>query len=192
MLDPQIASTIVISIVHAKLDYCNSLFMSIDSASAFSRKRNVSLDGESLEHMDRFPYLGALIKSDGRCETEVETRIGMAKNAFNQEKELLSKNLNKDIKKEIIKAIILRAALYASETWTYRKEDIRRLEAFEMWVWRKMEKISWRDMKTNEEVLQMEEEERSLVEGIWRRKKNWTGHILRGESLLREVIEGVG
>ena len=55
-------------------------------------------------------------------------------------KELLSKNLNKYIKKRIIKAIIWSVALYAAETWTYRKEDIRRLEAFEMWVWRKMEK----------------------------------------------------
>src|SRR6218665_2285833 len=81
------------------------------------------------------------------------------------------KNLNKDIKKRIIKAIIWSVALYAAETWTYKKEDNRRLEAFEMWVWRKMEKISWRDMKTNEEVLQMVQEERSLTDMIWRRKK---------------------
>src|SRR6218665_759978 len=73
---------------------------------------------------------------------------------------------------------------------THKKEDIQRLKAFEMWVWRKMEKISWRDMKTNEEVLQTVQEERCLMEVIWRRKKNWVGHILRGESLLREVIEG--
>src|SRR6218665_573827 len=53
-----------------------------------------------------------------------------------------------------------------------------------------MEKISWRDMKTNEEVLQMVQEERSLMDVIWRGKKNWTGHILRGESLLKEGIEG--
>src|SRR6218665_2198444 len=53
-----------------------------------------------------------------------------------------------------------------------------------------MEKISWIDMKTNEEVLQMVQEERSIMDVIWRRKKNWIGHILRGESLLREVIEG--
>jgi len=59
-----------------------------------------------------------------------------------------------------------------------------------MWVWRKIEKISWRDKKTNEEVLQMVQEERSLTDVIWRRKKNWIGYILRGESLLREVIEG--
>ena len=70
----------------------------------------------------------------------------MAKNALNQRKELLSKSLNKDIKKRIIKArgLVWSGALYATETWTYRKEDIRRLEAFEIWVWRRMEKVSWR------------------------------------------------
>jgi len=62
-------------------------------------------------------YIGALITSDGRCEAEIQTRIGMAKNAFNQRKELLSKSyLNKSIKRRIIKAIIWSVALYAAET----------------------------------------------------------------------------
>ena len=59
-------------------------------------EKNITIDGERLEQVDRFRYLGALITSDGRCETEIKTRIGMAKNAFNQRKELLSKSLNKD------------------------------------------------------------------------------------------------
>jgi len=80
-------------------------------------------------------------------------------------------------------------ALHAAETWTYRKEDIQRLDAFEMWVWRKMEKISWRVMRTNEAVRQVVQEERSLVDVIQRSKKNWIGNILGGESLLMEVIE---
>src|SRR6218665_465632 len=67
---------------------------------------NITIDVEILELVERFRYLGALITSDGRCETEIKTRIGTAKNAFNQRKELLSKNLSKDIKKRIIKAII--------------------------------------------------------------------------------------
>src|SRR6218665_2920813 len=67
---------------------------------------NITIDGEILEQVEQFRYLGALITGDGRCETEIKTRIGMAKNAFNQRKDLLRKNLNKDIKKRIIKAII--------------------------------------------------------------------------------------
>src|SRR6218665_2407444 len=81
---------------------------------------NITIDGEILEQVERFRYLhvGALIRNDGRCETEVKTRIGMAKNAFNQWKELLSKSLNKDMRKRIIKAVIWIVALYAAETWT--------------------------------------------------------------------------
>src|SRR6218665_3251670 len=59
-----------------------------------------------------------------RITTKAErTRILMAKNAFNQKKEFLSKNLNKDVKKRIIKAIIWSVVLYAAETWTYKKEE---------------------------------------------------------------------
>ena len=69
--------------------------------------------------------------------------------------------MDNDIKKRSIKGIIWSVALYAAETWTYRKEDIRRLEAFEMRVWRRIEKISWRDMKTNEDALQLVIENRN-------------------------------
>src|SRR6218665_1232915 len=141
---------------------------------------NITIDGEILEQVVRFRYLGALITSDARCDTEIKTMIGMAKNAFNQRKELLSKNLNKDTKKRIIKAIIWNVALYAAETWTYKKEDIRRLETFEMLVWRKMEKISWRDMKTNKEVLQLVQE-----------KKNAYGFDLEKENTGSVIFSGV-
>src|SRR6218665_3904753 len=50
-----------------------------------------------------------------------------------------------------------------------------------------MEKISWRDIKTNEEVLQLVQEKKSLMDLIWRRKKNWISHILRCESLLNST-----
>ena len=59
-----------------------------------------------------------------------------------------------------------------------------------MWIWRRMERVSWKDRKTNEEVLDMVGEKRSIVETITKRKKNWIGHRLRGEGLLKDVIEG--
>ena len=70
------------------------------------------------------------------------------------------------------------------------KEDVRRLEAFEMWIWRQMEKVSWKDKKTNEEVLTTVGEERSLIRVKRNRKKNCIGHILRTSGLMRDVIEG--
>jgi len=55
--------------------------------------------------------------------------------------------------------------LYGSETWSLKMED-RRIEAFEMWIWRRMEKVSWVERKTNEEVLIMVEEKRELLDRI--------------------------
>src|SRR6218665_3443347 len=70
-----------------------------------------------------------------------------------------------------------------------RKEDITRLEAFEMKVWRRMEKISWAKHISNE-VLKLVEEERSTVTIIRTRQRNWMGHIMIGDSFQREIIEG--
>ena len=51
--------------------------------------------------------------------------------------------MSRVVKKRIIKSMVWSVALYGAETWTLRKEDIRKIEAFEMWIWRKMERISW-------------------------------------------------
>jgi len=58
----------------------------------------------------------------------------MGKDGFYKRKELLRGKLNKNLKKRIIKSMIWSMVLYGSETWTVRKEDIKRLEAFEMWI----------------------------------------------------------
>ena len=79
-------------------------------------------------------------------------------------------------------------ALYGSETWTMRKKEVERIQAFEMWIWRKMEKISWRDRMSNEKVLRLVKEKRSIMNIITEEKKRWIGHILRGNGVLREVI----
>ena len=64
-------------------------------------------------------------------------------------------------------------ALYCAETWSLRKEDIRRIEALEMWLWRRMERISWTEKVTNEEGLRRIGEKRTMAETIIRRKKNF-------------------
>src|SRR6218665_428316 len=89
-----------------------------------------------------------------------------------------------------MKSRIWSVVLYGSETWTMRKEDIKRLEAFEMWIWRRMERISWMEHRTIEEILKMVDEKRSLIGIIRSRQINWLGHIMRGYSLLRTIIDG--
>jgi hypothetical protein len=73
------------------------------------------------------------------------------------------------------------------DTW---KVDQKYLESFEMWCWRRIEKISWIDHVRNEEVLHRVEEERNILQTIKRRKANWIGHIVRRNCLLKHIIEG--
>jgi hypothetical protein len=61
---------------------------------------------------------------------------------------------------------------------------------FEMWCWRRMEKISWTNRVRNEEVLIRVKEQRNILREISERKANWIGHILRRNCLLQRVIEG--
>jgi len=73
----------------------------------------------------------------------------------------------------------------------YKKKlfDDRRLEAFEIWIWRRMMKVPWTEHKTNEEILQMVETERKLIDTLRSRQKRWLRHILRHDSLLTITLE---
>jgi len=74
----------------------------------------------------------------------------------------------------MVKAFVWSVALYGSETWTLQKEDIRRLEAFEVWIWRRMMKIvPWTEHKTNKQIVQIVETEREIMNTVRSRQKRW-------------------
>jgi hypothetical protein len=68
--------------------------------------------------------------------------------------------------------------------------DDKHPKRFEMWCWRRMEKISWTDHVGNEEVLLRVKKKRNILHEISKRKANWIGHILRRNCLLQQVTEG--
>ena len=135
---------------------------------------SIFIERQRVEQVQKFKYLGSLMTADGRYGEEIKVRIGMANDAFGKWKELLTQKMNVDVKKQIVKTVVWSVALYGAETWTLRKEDIRRLiYALEMWLWRRMAKVSYKDRKTNECVLEMVGEGRKLVDMIVQRKNNW-------------------
>jgi hypothetical protein len=79
--------------------------------------------------------------------------------------------------------------LYGAETWTLRKVDQKYLESFEMWCWRRIQKISWTDRVRNEEVLHRVKE-RTVLHTMKGRKADWIGHILGRNCLPKHVMEG--
>ena len=87
----------------------------------------------------------------------------MVKKVFVEKKKLFIGKMNLALKKRIMKCLVWSVALYAAETWMLMQTDRRRLEAFEMWIWRRMEKISWLDKVTNKEVLRRVDEDRQIL-----------------------------
>ena len=150
----------------------------------------IMIDQKQLENVECFKYLRSILTNDGRCTCEVKSRIAMAKAAFNKKKNIYTSILDFNLRKKLVECYIWSMALYGAETWTLRAAEQKHLENFEMWCWRRMEKISWTDHVRNEEVLLRVKKQRNIVHEISKRKANWIGYILRRKCLLQRVIEG--
>jgi hypothetical protein len=114
----------------------------------------------------------------------------MAKAAFNKNRSRFTSTLDLELRKKIVKCYVWSIALYGAQTWMLRAVDQKHLESFEMWCWRRMERISWTDHVRNEEVLLRIKELRNILHEILKPKANWIGHILCRNCLLQRVIEG--
>ena len=113
----------------------------------------------------------------------------MAKAAFIKKRALFTSTLDLNLRKKLVKCYVWSMVLYGAETWTLRAVDQKHLESFEMWCWKRMEKISWTDHVRNEVLLRVNEQ-RNILHEIRKRKANWIGHILRRNCLQQQVIEG--
>ncbi|KAJ4433583.1 hypothetical protein ANN_15893 [Periplaneta americana] len=82
-------------------------------------------------------------------------------------------------------------ALYGADTWTLRRSKEKQREEFEMWIWKRMERVKWTDRIRNESVLERVGVERMMLKLIKKRKRNWLGHWLRGNCLLKDALEGM-
>jgi len=150
----------------------------------------IMIDQKQMENVESFKYLGSILTNDGKCTCELKCRIAMTKDAFNKKRTLFTSTLDLEWRKKLVKCYVWGIALYGAETWTLRAVDQKHLESFEMWCWRRMEKISCTDHLRNEEVLLRVKEQRNIVHEIRKRKANWIGHVLRRNCLLQRVIKG--
>ena len=89
-----------------------------------------------------------------------------------------------------MKCFVWSVVLYGAETRTLRRNEEKQLEAFDMWVWRRMERVKWTDKIKNAVVLERVGEGRIMLELIRERKRNWLGHWLRN-CLLKDALEGM-
>ena len=115
----------------------------------------------------------------------------MAKEAFNRKRSIFCRPLEKELRKSLVKCFVWSVALYSTEIWTLRRNEQKRLEAFEMciWMWRRMECLKWTDKIKNEVVLERVGEGRIMLELIKKTKINWLGHSLKRNCQLKDALE---
>ncbi|KAJ4430677.1 hypothetical protein ANN_19268 [Periplaneta americana] len=134
--------------------------------------------------------LGVYYKHNMCCCQEVKRRIALAKEAFNRKRSIFCEPLEKELRKRLVKCFVWCVELYGEETWTLRRSEEKRIEAFEMWIWRRMERVKWTDIIRNEAVLKRVGKERMMLKLTRKRKRNWLGHWLRRNCLFKDALEG--
>ena len=107
-----------------------------------SPKINIAIDGEQIEQVTSYVYLGSLITEDGRSEKEIKRRVIIAWTTFtNMSPLLLCRGMNLKTRLRAINCYIWPTLFYGAETWTITKSLLSRLDAFAMWIYRRILKI---------------------------------------------------
>ena len=154
-------------------------------------KCEIVLDGEVLQQSNSFEYLGSVLTSNGKCDAEIRRRIAISKKMFMDKKNILTnKTINVEQKKRLLRVFIWPVLLYGCEAWTISKKMQKQIEATELWFYRRMMRIPWMKLKTNEEVLEMVKETRTMMSTIRRRQVRFVGHISREKGLEKVCLEG--
>ena len=147
--------------------------------------------GDTIENVEKFEYLGSLLTWDNNCSEEIKRRIGKATGAFASLKHIWnSKKLKIENKLKILTTCVFSVLLYASETWTLKEADRKKLMAFEMKCYRRMLKINWRDMIRNDDIRKKILKDETIVDIIKKRKLRLFGHICRMDDsrLIKHMI----
>ena len=152
---------------------------------------SISVEGKPIQQVDSMVYLGYMATEDGKCDKEIKG-IEIARTAFqSMAKILTSRNISIELRSRIAKCYIWSTRLYGAETRTLTKVTSDKLETFEMWLYRRMLRISWKEHKTNGEVLHKMKTKRSLLNTIKKKEMSiLCGHIIRRDNLQQLLMEG--
>ena len=114
------------------------------------KKANIVMNGERLEEVEKFKYLGAYIAKDGHSSAEVKTRLAMAASSMARLQQIWKSNdISFTSKFQLYRSLILSIALYGCESWTLSKDLEKRIESFESKCLRRLLGITWQERRTN-------------------------------------------
>ena len=137
------------------------------------------IDGETVETVSDFIFVGSKITADGDCSHEIKRCLLLGRKAVtNLDSILKSRDITLLTKLHLVKAMIFPVVMYGCESWIIKKAEHRRIEAFELWCWRRCLRIPWTARKSNQSILKEISSQYSLKSLIVKLKLQYFGHLM--------------
>ena len=112
------------------------------------------IDGETVETVADFTFLGSKIIADGDCSHEIKRHLLLGRKAMtNLDSILKSRDISLLTKVHLVKAMVFPGVMYGCESWTMKKPERQRIDAFELWYWRRLFRVPWTARKPNQSML---------------------------------------
>ena len=145
------------------------------------------IDGETVETVSDFISLGSKITADGDCSHEIKRRLLLGRKAMTSLDSILkSRDITLPTKAHLVKAMVFPVVTHVCESWTIKKSQCRRIDAFELWCWKKLLRVPWTARRSNQSILKEISPGCSLEGLILKLKVQYFGHLMqRADSLKR-------
>ena len=137
------------------------------------------IDGETVETVADFIFLDPKITADGDCSHEIKRRLLLGRKFMtNLDSIFKSRDNTLPTKVHLVKAMFFPVVMYGCESWTVKKAEFQRIDAFELWCWRRLLRVPWTARRSNQSILK-EIIPRCLLEGLMLRLKlQYFGHLM--------------
>ena len=147
------------------------------------------IDGETMETMRNFIFLGSKITADGDCSHEIKRHLLLGRKVMtNLDNILKSRDITLPIKVHLVKAMVFPVIMYGCETWTIKKAECRRIDAFEPWCWRRLLRVPWTVRRSNQSILKEISSEYSLEGLMLKLKLQYFGHLMRRTNSFEKIL----
>ena len=147
------------------------------------------IDGETVETVADFIFLGSKITADGDCSHEIKRLLLLGRKVMtNLDSIVKSRDITLPTKVCLVKTMVFPVVMYGCESWTIKKAECRRINAFELWCWRKLLRVPWTARRSSQSALKEISPECSL-KGLMLKLKLWYfGHLLRRADSLEKTL----
>ena len=150
------------------------------------------IDGETMETVRDFIFLGSKITADGDRSHEIKRRLFLGRKAMtNLDGILKSRIITLSTKIRLVKAMVFPGVMYGCESWTIKKAEWRRIDAFKLWCWKRLLRVPWIARRSNLSILKEISPGYSLEGLILKLKLHYFGHLMwRADSFEKTLILG--